>query len=219
MTPPTNGNGRSSPDGAARALTTTQAARHLRLSVSTVQAMVERGELSAWRTGGGHRRISLESIDDWVTGRRAQGDSDSAGLRALEPSSQSRWLRILIAGSPLETIECSTRLMAALPDGVLCDCAQDAFDALLLAGRQRPDLLICCPDLMPIDGLALVRRLRAHAGFRSLPAVILSHPGERPIARGFVSRPAGTLFWESPLPLERIRGLIEAQRLRPQARV
>ncbi|MBS4049565.1 MAG: excisionase family DNA-binding protein, partial [Alphaproteobacteria bacterium] len=38
------------------------AAKVLGMSVGTVQALVQRGELKAWRTQGGHRRISLESI-------------------------------------------------------------------------------------------------------------------------------------------------------------
>ena len=41
---------------------TTRAAKLLQVSVGTIHHMVERGELQAWFTSGGHRRISLESI-------------------------------------------------------------------------------------------------------------------------------------------------------------
>jgi len=43
---------------------TTYAAKLLGLSVGTVQSLVERNELHAWKTQGGHRRISMPSIRD-----------------------------------------------------------------------------------------------------------------------------------------------------------
>lgn len=44
---------------------TSLAAKKLGLSVGTVQALVEKNELQAWKTEGGHRRISLQSITDY----------------------------------------------------------------------------------------------------------------------------------------------------------
>ena len=43
-------------------LTTRQAATLLNVSVRTVQLWVESGALQAWKTAGGHRRISVRSI-------------------------------------------------------------------------------------------------------------------------------------------------------------
>jgi excisionase family DNA binding protein len=42
--------------------TTRAAARLLNVSAGTVQKMVERGELGAWKTNGGHRRIHKETV-------------------------------------------------------------------------------------------------------------------------------------------------------------
>jgi len=41
---------------------TTYAAKLLGLSVGTIQTLVEKAELQAWKTQGGHRRISMQSI-------------------------------------------------------------------------------------------------------------------------------------------------------------
>lgn len=41
---------------------TSYASKVLGISIGTVQGLVERNELRAWRTNGGHRRISLKSI-------------------------------------------------------------------------------------------------------------------------------------------------------------
>ena len=44
---------------------TSYASKLLGLSVGTVQALVARNELRAWKTNGGHRRISLKSIQEY----------------------------------------------------------------------------------------------------------------------------------------------------------
>jgi excisionase family DNA binding protein len=41
---------------------TTYAAKLLGLSVGTIQTLVEKNELQAWKTQGGHRRISMPSM-------------------------------------------------------------------------------------------------------------------------------------------------------------
>jgi len=39
------------------------------LAVRSVQLMVDRGELDAWKTPGGHRRISRASVERWLAER------------------------------------------------------------------------------------------------------------------------------------------------------
>jgi excisionase family DNA binding protein len=41
------------------------AAKVLGVSVGTVHGLVKSNELKAWKTQGGHRRISLQSIQDY----------------------------------------------------------------------------------------------------------------------------------------------------------
>src|SRR5512140_1912828 len=45
---------------------TTFAAKLLKLSVATVQGLVEAGQLEAWKTRGGHRRISMRSLAEYM---------------------------------------------------------------------------------------------------------------------------------------------------------
>lgn len=46
-------------------LSTAEAARLLGLSTTLVQTLVDQGDLKGWKTRGGHRRISLDSIADY----------------------------------------------------------------------------------------------------------------------------------------------------------
>ena len=49
---------------------TSEVARQLGMAVRSVQLMVDRGELEAWKTPGGHRRILRGSVDRWLAQRR-----------------------------------------------------------------------------------------------------------------------------------------------------
>ncbi|CAG2135825.1 helix-turn-helix domain-containing protein [Cupriavidus numazuensis] len=48
---------------------TRTAAKLLNVSLGTVQKMVERGELGAWKTNGGHRRIHKETVHNLLATR------------------------------------------------------------------------------------------------------------------------------------------------------
>ena len=50
--------------------TTREVAQALGMAVRSVQLMVDRGELQAWKTPGGHRRIARASVLQWLQSRR-----------------------------------------------------------------------------------------------------------------------------------------------------
>ncbi|MDI4667365.1 helix-turn-helix domain-containing protein, partial [Xanthobacter autotrophicus] len=49
--------------------TTLETAKLLGMAVRSIQLMVDRGELEAWKTPGGHRRISRDSVERWLRSR------------------------------------------------------------------------------------------------------------------------------------------------------
>src|SRR6218665_1733969 len=61
----------SPPDPGREDCSTLEVARQLGLAVRSVQLMVDRGELEAWKTPGGHRRIVRASVERWVAQRGA----------------------------------------------------------------------------------------------------------------------------------------------------
>ena len=56
-------------------LSTAEAARLLGLSTTLVQSLVDKNELKGWKTRGGHRRISLQSIQEYQTQAGRSGDA------------------------------------------------------------------------------------------------------------------------------------------------
>ncbi len=65
---------------------TLEVARLLGMAVRSVQLMVDRGELTAWKTPGGHRRILRESVDRWRETRGLLGQAGSAGAGPAAPT-------------------------------------------------------------------------------------------------------------------------------------
>jgi hypothetical protein len=55
-----------------RYLTTRQVADMVSLSLGTVQKMVDEGELKCWHTMGGHRRILLSSVKQYLKEREGE---------------------------------------------------------------------------------------------------------------------------------------------------
>ncbi|PJO39056.1 DNA-binding protein, partial [Delftia acidovorans] len=60
----------STPPGQIPHYTTAEVAKLLGMAVRSVQLMVDRGDLEAWKTPGGHRRITRASVERWRGSRR-----------------------------------------------------------------------------------------------------------------------------------------------------
>jgi CheY-like chemotaxis protein len=86
--------------------------------------------------------------------------------------------------------------------------ASDGLEALDLADRIRPDLIILDLHMPQLDGFAVVKRLRTAAHFTSLPIIALTasaRQGDRPkaMAAGF------TGYITKPISLSRLRDEVE----------
>ena len=60
-------------------LTTSEAARHLGVSLSTIRRWSDMGYLKGYRTPGGQRRFSVDQLDDFIA------SLESSGPRATRP--------------------------------------------------------------------------------------------------------------------------------------
>lgn len=191
-------------DGEGEAVcSTTEAARRLGVSNTTVQLMVERGELSAWRTRGGHRRISIASIERLKALRATPtpGRSGELGLLLVEDDVALRTLY-------LQAIR-SWRLPVRLA------VAGDGMEALLLIERERPDLVITDLLMAPVDDFQLLRMLRDRREFDDMVVIAVTGMSEAEIAaKGGV--PKGVVVYGKPAPLDKLQGFVESSITRKQ---
>jgi excisionase family DNA binding protein len=171
-------------DSARDDVTTIEAARLLGLAVRSVQLMVDRGDLQAWKTPGGHRRISRESLDRWRAGDppapAAPGAADASGvLRAPAPSRPAGKPagdapRVLLIEDSTHFQNLTSLLLRQKFPEVELRTASDGIVGLLIAGEFQPDVLLVDILLPGIDGATLITSLRSHPQFRQMQVIVIT---------------------------------------------
>ena len=144
------------------------------MAVRSVQLMVDRGLLQAWRTPGGHRRIDSRSVQRWLAERNNQLDG-SPDLPAPRPGSTTlRPLRVLLIedSSHFQTLV-GLVVGQHLPQAEL-HIADDGIAGLALAGKLEPDVLLVDIVLPGIDGATLITSLRSHPQFSHIRLVVVT---------------------------------------------
>lgn len=166
-------------------MSTLEAARVLGLAVRSVQLMVDRGELEAWKTPGGHRRISRRSVDRWIQQpgagqslRHAFEQNQPAGEALLsdegpEESASTRIKALLIEDSVHFQNLVSLLVRQKFPE-VDLHVAGDGITGLVMAGKLQPDILMIDILLPGIDGAALIASLRSHAHFQHSQLIVVT---------------------------------------------
>lgn len=195
-------------DGEPEVCSTSEAARILGVSNTTVQIMVERGELDAWRTRGGHRRISMASIERLKASRAPRGG------RRSDPG----LLDVLLVEDDvsLRTLYLHTINGWNLP--VQVSVATNGMEALLLIERKRPDLMITDLFMEPVDGFQLLRMLREHREFDDMVIIAVTGLSDTEIdAKGGL--PKGVVVYRKPVPFEKLQGFVESSLTRKQLAV
>jgi excisionase family DNA binding protein len=190
-------------------VSTSEAARMLGVSNTTIQFMVERGELEAWKTRGGHRRISVASID-----RLRQSRSNRAD-RARHSGNDSALLKVLVVedDEPLRRLYLQTMSQWDLPLQMMS--AEDGMQALLMIERSRPDVLITDLNMAPMNGHDFLRRLRKQPEYNAMTIIIVTGIDASEIeARGEL--PRGVVLYGKPVPFEKLQGFLEAMAARKQ---
>jgi excisionase family DNA binding protein len=150
---------------------TTEAAQRLGMAVRSVQLMVDRGELQAWKTPGGHRRILRSSLDAWLAGR---GGAASPVAPPVADTRAGRPLTLLLIEDSVHFQNLiSLVVKRELPEAEL-HVASDGIAGLAMAGRLEPDVLLIDILLPGIDGAALITSLRSHPQFARSRLIVIT---------------------------------------------
>lgn len=161
--------------------TTLEVAKILGMAVRSVQLMVDRGDLQAWKTPGGHRRITRESLERWIQGSRA-GVTGVAALHGTAPDPRQGGRRRTVVHVPrILLIEDSSHFQNLVSmlvkqrfPSVDLHIANDGITGLVSFGHLQPDLIIVDILLPGIDGATMITGLRRHALFGQCKLVVLT---------------------------------------------
>ncbi len=149
--------------------TTIEVAGLLGLAVRSVQLMVDRGELDAWKTPGGHRRISRASVERWMA---ARGTRSADG--AVQRAGSRRAPRVLLIEDSVHFQNLVRLLLGQKFAQVELHVADEGFAGLAMAGQLQPDVLIVDILLPGIDGATLITSLRSHPQFSQSRLIVIT---------------------------------------------
>ena len=186
---------------------TTKAAELLQLSVGTVQTLADKNILHAWFTQGGHRRISLESIQNYQLQQQK--------MPALEETSSER-LRVMVVDDDAVTRRLLQETCQSAHPLVDCCAMSSAIDALLQMPVFHPQVMLIDLLMPEVDGWELVKRIQKQKDFAKPQILTLSELSEEELKkRG--GPPKGAQFIAKPIDLGWLRGYLSGL-LAPQTR-
>lgn len=178
---------------------TREAARLLGVSLGTVQNMVERGTLQAWKTAGGHRRVSMRAIEAYLQQRQPQ----------YQAPPSSRRLKILIVEDDVFFQEQYRLTIASWDLPLDIKIVGDGYESLIQVGLDRPDVIIVDLMLPGLDGFEVIRSLRSKPELASMNVLVISSLTKEQIAE-HGGLPEGTTNYGKPVPFHELRGYIQA---------
>jgi excisionase family DNA binding protein len=199
----------------ARMLTTREAALRLGVSLRTVQLWVEASILPAARTPGGHRRIPYNAVEALAMSMGLADAEPSSALRAvsvIEPAEGAELLQAAVEAPPAPLKLLLVSRDAAWLQG--CQSAMEVFGpaldvqvadngyvALLMVGRDSPDLLVTSLELPGMDGLDMLRTLERCEVLPRLEVIALLPPTD--LSAGLAqSLPGGVQVLHQPVSPE-----------------
>lgn len=173
--------------------TTREAAKILGTSLRTIQLWAESGILRAWKTPGGHRRVTRESVQHLLEGRTS----------TISKIRQER-LKVLVAEDDEDLLKLYE--MTLLGWNLPLDLALvgNGFDALIKIGEAKPDILITDLNMSGMDGFQMIRALRDEDYYRSIKIVVVTGLGKSEIkARGGLPKDVSVFY--KPVAFEQLR--------------
>ncbi len=181
---------------------TFEAARLLGLSVGTVQSLVEQGELNAWKTPGGHRRIYLESIDRYLQ-KHGKPVQPPAANEADTP------LRVLVVEDDAVALALIKASFDAWQLPLECVYMNSGVKALLEIGSLRPQVLLTDLMMPGVDGFDLVGTLDRDPTFSSLLILAITSLSDADIeAKGGL--PERVQVLKKPVNMQWLHGFFSA---------
>jgi excisionase family DNA binding protein len=180
-------------------LTTQQAAKLLGLSTTSVQKMVINGELDAWITPGGHRRIFRSSVEQLLNSRNI----GLAGVKSARP------LRILLVEDDALQIAFFKSLLARIGHEVQLTIVNQANQALTHVQALQPDVLVTDLVMEPMDGFTLVQHLEQQPDLHGLHIIALSAMTPQEM-EGDQRLPQRVVRYQKPLSADRLCGYLDA---------
>ena len=181
--------------------TTREAANLLGVSVRTAQLWSESGLLEAWRTEGGHRRITRASVQRLLT-----SDAKPAPPSARKSSSLD-FFKILVVEDDNVLLKLYRTVIAQWNLPVQVITASNGVEGLIRVGRDTPDLMITDLAMPGMDGFQLIRHLATSSFREGMEIVVVTGLDQHDLTvRGGL--PDGIRVYPKPIPFDELNNIV-----------
>lgn len=150
---------------AERLLTSHEVGALLQVNPSSVKKWVNEGRIVAFRTPGGHRRIRVADLVDFLH-RHAMPIP-----RPLEAACKRR---LLVVDDDLVHLRALARRLKPYAARVDVELVQNGIDALVMVGSFKPDLIVLDVYMPELDGIEVCRRLKLKPETRHIGVIVNS---------------------------------------------
>ncbi len=196
--------------------TTREAATLLGVSVGTIQLWVENGQLQAWKTVGGHRRVLRNSVDKLLRQAPVLHREQPLDATSETVTTVPRRLTVMVVEDDHNLLRLYEAKISKWPMAPKMVGIDNAFAALLMMGTMNPDLLITDLQMPGMDGFRMLEALHKAPDAAFTTIVVVSGLDAEDIkAQGGI--PRGIEVLPKPIPFDRLRdiaiGITNAKRL------
>lgn len=191
--------------------TTREAAEILGVSLRTAQLWTESGLLKGWKTDGGHRRISRESIECLLALPSQHGKTETGKLRKsiAETGGVSSPFSILVVAEEgeLRRLYEASLLCWSMPSHVTV--VSDGYQALIRIGLLRPAMVVIDVRQPEANDLQMARAIRAVPELAKTRVVVVTDYGWDTLGGVPDGIASDISVLSRPVPFNRLRDIAE----------
>ncbi len=176
-------------------LTVSQASKYCKVSPKTIINWIDSGHIKSYKTVGGHRRIKIEDLDEFLR---------KNGMPLPEESRGERKKKILVVDDDKIIVETIVQALEEDEHGYEMISAADGFEAGLQVSHFKPDLVILDIMMPDIDGYEVCQKIKCNPLTKDTKIVVLSAYLNDEAFKQMKEHGADAYF-SKPLPLEQLR--------------
>ena len=181
-------------------LTVKQASEHCRVSSQTIVNWIDAGKLEAYKTIGGHRRITAANLEAFLK----KNNMPVFGLSSQPQVEVSMKKKILVVDDDDVIVETLTAALEEDEHDYEVISARDGFEAGIQVSHFKPNVLILDIMMPDIDGYEVCRQIKASEETKHTKIIVLSGYLDEENYRKMREYGADLCF-SKPLPLAQLK--------------
>lgn len=179
--------------------TTRTAAQKLGVSLRTVQLWVDSGILQAWKTPGGHRRVTISSV------RKLQ---QQGGKKVARDPGRNQDFVVLLVEDDADLLRFYELGINSWELPLSLVTAENGYEGLMRAGELKPNLIITDLMMPGLDGFDMIHSLRANPLLSDTDVIVITSMAQMEIDdRGGLPQKYPVLF--KPISFAQMRSQVE----------